>query len=86
LGILTKIYLDELAASDSPLEKEAQQNTMNKSEGWLVHTDVSGSFKLACELWDAISNAVKLSEPGLVSKQDKDAWNEADAWLGERRL
>ena len=86
LGILTKIYLDELATlGQQPLDVENEQKIMSKAEGWLVHTDVTGSFKLSCELWDAVYEGIKESDASLIKEEDRAAWNEADARLAPRR-
>ena len=86
LGVLTKIYLDELSTLEQVSDRDEQQRTMSRAEGWLVHTDVSGSFNLACELWDAVYEGVQGSSSGLLSDGDRETWNEVDAWLGPRRL
>ena len=84
--MLTKIYLDELATLEQVTDQTEQQRTMGRAEGWLVHTDVAGSFKLACSLWDAVYDGVKHCNPGLLSEDNKKVWSAADAWLGPRRL
>ena len=86
LGVLTKIYLDELSTLEQLSDPNEQQKTMGRAEGWLVHTDVSGSFKRACELWDAVYESIKVADPALLSKEDKETWSQVDNWLSPRRL
>ena len=86
LGVLTKIYLDELSTLEQLSDQKEQQKTMSRAEGWLVHTDVSGSFKQACELWDAVYEGIKVSDPALLSKEDRETWSKVDDWLSPRRL
>ena len=59
---------------------------MQRAEGWLVHTNVSGSFSRACELWDAMYEGVRESGSGLLSEEGKQIWNETDSWLRPRRM
>ena len=58
---------------------------MDKAEGWLVHTDVSGSFQLSCRLWDAVYEGISNSDPEIISDNDKKGWKSVNTWLGPRR-
>lgn len=71
---------------DRPLDKTEQENTMVRVESWLTHTEVSKSFKLACELWDAMFAGIKKAGDNLIDAQDKKLWGEVDSWLSPRRL
>ena len=81
LGILTKTYLDELGGVPRPIEAAQRQAVMDRAEGWLIHTDVAGSFKLTCELWDALLAGVQAASAKCVSAADKKQWAAVDAWF-----
>ena len=81
LGILTKTYLDELGGAEKPLGAAQQRAVMGRAEDWLIHTDVSGSFKLTCELWDAVLAGVITASSKCMNEEDRKHWQDVDRWF-----
>ena len=81
LGILTKTYLDEFGSLSRPIDASQRQNIMDRAELWLVHTNVSGSFKLSCELWDAVFAGVRTAGDNCVDFQTRRHWESVDQWF-----
>ena len=81
LGVLTKTYLDELGLLEKPMEETQKGSAMHRVENWLIHTDVTGSFKRAGELWDAFYEGVRSASPKCIKDDERKRWREVDQWF-----
>ena len=100
LGIAVRTYLDDLPAQTNSTSPEARAETKAKGKAWFQHSDsFSGNLDLAFKLWDAVSTFPYFSDCSVLTgeqvykatqgagKEAKDAktWDNANAWLAERR-
>ncbi|KAG9961067.1 PIN domain-like protein, partial [Aureobasidium melanogenum] len=87
LGIAVKSYLDELSAQSEPTSEASRQAVKTKGANeWFPHaTDFQGDLQRAFALWDSVYAAVASAPETLVAAKDKKVWEEADAWLSERK-
>ncbi|KAL1302303.1 hypothetical protein AAFC00_002718 [Neodothiora populina] len=87
LGIAVKSYLDELAGHPDPSSPEAREETKTTGVSpWFPHAkNFVGDLEKAFKLWDAVYAAVEVAPSNVISSKDKKIWEEANAWLAERR-
>lgn len=55
LGVVTMTYLDEICSCHEPTMEKVREEMKIKSQGWVPHSDISGSLTDAFHLWDAVS-------------------------------
>ncbi|KAL1919389.1 uncharacterized protein VTP21DRAFT_2082 [Calcarisporiella thermophila] len=83
LGIVSKTYLDRVLSSEMTKEEAAK----NVEEVFTACKNVRGDLKSGFQFWDKVVAGVKvLVEGGAISKELGGQFEEADRWLGSRRL
>ncbi|CAI7675586.1 unnamed protein product [Penicillium manginii] len=83
LGIAVRTYLDDLPLQTNPTSPEARAEVKSKGKEWFQHSEsFTGNLDLAFKLWDAVYKGTQNA-----GKEVKDVklWNDANAWLSERR-
>ncbi|KAL1953984.1 hypothetical protein VTO42DRAFT_1870 [Malbranchea cinnamomea] len=83
LGIAVRTYLDDLPQQSEPTSPAVRAEVKAKGKEWFQHSiDFAGNLDMAFRLWDAV---YRVSQT--VGKEIKDAkfWQDANAWLRERR-
>lgn len=87
LGIAVKTYLDELCGKENPTDSKQREEKKSELKTLFAHsTDIVSDFEKALRLWDAVVVAVKSAvNEGAFSASEAEAFEDADAWLRERR-